>query len=353
MALVVQAGRGFWQVFDRSGKVADHVINSCTCPGRITSDALWLTRSGQGFESIVRLGIDPATGQLASRQDTLLSGNFNNFSVTADGSTLVVDDGSFRVQCLGAAASAALQGRFTDSERRFKSTTRLGAQLSPDGARVLMGRNLPSASGRSERRFTVLPFAGGSETPLSTRSDVRGARWVDSVTVSVSSPTSAGIHVGLIDVRTGTPGPSVDIPDSLASGVSRLPDGWAWVPSSADKVIVQRGGKTIEIPRPAWFGELTDVDVDPAGSRLVLVGWNAGTFDSLGVAVVPLEGGAPVYLDRGGGRTRQRPVPGRWLGPLRSLGHARVDRLLPCHRSRQGGAARQGAPLRRRRWRIR
>ncbi len=49
VALVVQAGRGFWQVFDRSGKVADHVLNSCTCPGRITRDALWLTRSGRGL----------------------------------------------------------------------------------------------------------------------------------------------------------------------------------------------------------------------------------------------------------------------------------------------------------------
>ena len=64
---------------------------------------------------------------------------------------------------------------------------------------------------------------------------------------------------------------------------------------SADKVIVDRGGKTIEIPRPAWFGELTDLDVDPAGTRLVLVGWNAGTFDSLGVAVVPVDGGTPVF----------------------------------------------------------
>src|SRR6185437_4411138 len=52
VALVVQAGRGFWQVLDRHGMVADHVVNSCTCPGRITGDALWLTRSGVGFESI-------------------------------------------------------------------------------------------------------------------------------------------------------------------------------------------------------------------------------------------------------------------------------------------------------------
>ena len=295
VALVVQAGRGFWQVFDRSGKVADQVINSCTCPGRITSDALWLTRSGQGFESIVRLGIDPATGRLAKRQDTLLSGNFNNFSVTADGSTLVLDDGTSEFGVWALQFPAALQGEFADSDRRSKSTTRVGAQVSPDGSRLLMGRNLPSASGRSERRFTVLPFKGGSETQLSTRSDVRGARWIDSVTVAFTSPTAAGIQVGLIDVRTGAPGPSVDIPDSLAVGVSRLPDGWAWVPSSADKVIVDRGGKKIEIPRPAWFGELTDLDVDPAGTRLVLVGWNAGTFDSLGVAVVPVDGGTPVF----------------------------------------------------------
>ena len=63
-------------------------------PGGSRGDALWLTRSGVGVESIVRIGIDPATGRLATRQDTLLSGNFNNFSVTADGSTLVVDDGT-------------------------------------------------------------------------------------------------------------------------------------------------------------------------------------------------------------------------------------------------------------------
>ncbi len=170
MALVVQAGRGFWQVFDRSGKVADHVLNSCTCPGRITSDALWLTRSGQGFESIVRLGIDPATGKLASRQDTLLSGNFNNFSVTADGSTLVVDDGSsdFDLWALGFPDALAGQVHRRRSPREVIHP-HPDARCRPMAARILIARDVASSSGQAERRFTVQPFAGGTETPAEYR----------------------------------------------------------------------------------------------------------------------------------------------------------------------------------------
>jgi hypothetical protein len=307
VALVVQAGRGFWQVFDRSGKVADHVLNSCTCPGRITGDALWLTRSGQGFESIIRIGIDPSSGRLAARQDTLLSGNFNNFSVTADGATLIIDDGTQEYSLWALGLPEALQGRFAETGRLAKTSTRLGTQLSPDGGRLLLVRNLPSSSGQSERRFSILPFGGGSETSLNTPGSTRGAFWADSVTVGVVSQTAAGIHLGLVDVRTGTAGRAVDIPDSLARSAVPLPDGWAWIPARTDKVIVQRGSGTVEIPKPAWFGELVSVVADRNGAHLVLTGWNAGTYDSLGVAVAPLDGGPPVMWGataaEGGGAT--------------------------------------------------
>ena len=49
----------------------------------------------------------------------------------------------------------------------------------------------------------------------------------------------------------------------------------------------------MEIAKPAWFGELTTMAIDPKGERLAMVGWNAGTYDSLGVAVAPLAGGTP------------------------------------------------------------
>ena len=294
VALVLQAGRGFWQVFDRSGKVADHVVNSCTCPGRITGDALWLTRSGVGFESIIRIGIDPSSGRLAARQDTLLSGNFNNFSVTADGSTLVIDDGSEEYSLWTLGLADALQGKFVEGERRTKTSTRLGARVSPDGSRLLLARNLPSSAGGSERRFSIQPFGGGSETGLNTPGSPVTAFWTDSVTVGVISQTPEGVRVGLIDVRTGAAGRAIDIPDSLVRSATPLPDGWAWVPATRDRAIVQRGGKTTEIPRPAWFGELQGLATDPSGKRLALIGWNAGSYDSLGVAVVAVDGGTPV-----------------------------------------------------------
>jgi len=292
VALIVQNGRGLWQVFDRNGTVADRVVNSCTCPGRITGDALWLTRSGVGFESIVRLAIDPATGKLAQHQDTLLSGTFNNFSVTADGTTLVVDDGTADFKLWAVSEPEALSGKFT-GEPLLKSSTGINGQISPDGERILVRRNLPTPSGRTEPRFSTLAFAGGTERTLEAKGTPRGAFWVDSVTVAIGGQGGAGSFLSLIDARTGAAGRSLELADSLVPSVTVLPDGWAWIPASADRVMVQRGGKTSEIAAPKWFGSIHRVEADGAGRRLVMTGWNAASFDSLGVAVVPVEGGTP------------------------------------------------------------
>jgi Protein kinase domain len=298
VGLVVQAGRGLWQVFDRSGKVADHVVNSCTCPGRITNDALWLTRSGAGFESIVRMGIDSVTGRLSTRQDTLLSGQFNNFSVTADGSTLVIDDGTSDDELWAVTLGDAMAGRFAPERSRLKSSTRLFAGLSPDGNRVLLGRALPSATGRSEVRYSVRPFDGGTETPLNLTGAIRGVSWVDSVTVAYGAQTATGQHVGLVDVRTGSRPGGVDLPDSLARSVTPVAGGWAWIVPTRDRVVVERAGKRVEITVPKWFEGVFDLEPDVPGQRLVMLGWNAGSNDTLGVAVVPVDGGEPVIWAR-------------------------------------------------------
>jgi hypothetical protein len=299
VALVVQNGRGLWQVFDRSGKVADHVVNSCTCSGRITNDALWLTRSGIGFESIVRMGIEPATGHLAIRQDTLLSGNFNNFSVTADGATLVIDDGTSDDQLWALDFADAMANRFADNRSRVKGSTRVGAKLSPDGGRLLLGRALPSSTGRSEVRYSIMPFEGGTETPLNLTGSIRGVSWVDSVTVVYGAQTATGLHVGLVDVRTGPLPGGLELPDSLAYGVTPVAGGWAWIPSTRDRAVVERAGKRIEIPMPRWFDDLEDLEADRAGARLAMLGWNTGTNDTLGVAVVSADGGTPAIWATG------------------------------------------------------
>jgi hypothetical protein len=293
VALVIQGSRGLWQVFDRSGAVADRVVNSCTCPGRITHDALWLTRSGRGAESIVRIGLDPATGKLAGAQDTLLSGNFNNFSVTADGTKLVIDDGAPDYSLWALAVPDAVKGKFADAGRRLTTSTLVESDLSPDGSRILLARTVATGGGEGERRFSLLPFAGGSEAVLNIPGGADWAGWVDSVTVRVAKRLTTGTRVGLLDVRTGTMSRSVTIPDSLVVDVGPVPDGWAWIPSSRDRVRIERAGKAVEIARPAWFGDLYRLTVDPTGERVAMVGWNAGTYDSVGVAVVPVAGGTP------------------------------------------------------------
>ncbi|MFN8652193.1 MAG: protein kinase [Gemmatimonadales bacterium] len=292
VALVVQNGRGLWQVFDRQGKVADRVVNSCTCAGRITNDALWLTRSGIGFESIVRISLDPATGKLATQQDTLLSGKFNNFSVTADGSSLVLDDGTDEYNLWSVPLADALKGKFPASSRLVQSSTPIGAGLSKDGKRILLFRDLPASTGGIERRYSVMPTGGGTEVPLNTLVKVRGARWVDSVTIGYVKQTEAGMHVGLVDARTGQAGRSIDLPDSIITDVAPLPDGWAWIPANGDRIQVQRGGSTISIPKPAFFYGMFRLLPAPDGKSLFVMGWNASTVDSAVVAAVPIGGGA-------------------------------------------------------------
>jgi eukaryotic-like serine/threonine-protein kinase len=293
VALVIQGSRGLWQVLDRSGAVADRVVNSCTCSGRITSDALWLTRSGQGVESIVRIGLDPATGKLAERQDTLLSGNFNNFSVTADGSTLVLDDGSPDYSLWALELPDAVKGKFADARRRLTTSTLIESALSPDGSRLLLSRRVPTGAGASERRFSLMPFAGGGETALNIPGGADRAAWADSVSLAVVRQVATGTRVGLLDVRTGAVSRTLTIPDSLLADVYPVPDGWAWIPAGKDRVRIERAGKTVELAKPAWFGVLERLAVDPGGARVAVLGWNAGSYDSLGVAVAPLAGGTP------------------------------------------------------------
>ena len=322
---------GFWQVFDRSGNVADHVLNSCTCPGRITGDALWLTRSGVGFESIVRIGHRsrrPASWRRA--QDTLLSGNFNNFSVTADGSTLVVDDGTQDYSLWALEAGRRAEGQVRRDRSGWSRPPPGSARSSrPTAAACCSLGPCPAAPAAPNGASPCCRSRGGSETPLNIPGSPRGAAWADSVTVSVSSQTATGVRVSLVDVRTGAVDRSIDIPDSLVRSVVPLPDGWAWIPSTADRVVVRRGAKATDIPKPSWFGELNGLSADPAGQRLAMIGWNAGTYDSLGVAVVPAAGGTPALWATSAGRAGRRELSWRRVDPLHAVGHARVCGAVP------------------------
>jgi hypothetical protein len=242
----------------------------------------------------VRVGLDPASGKLSKRQDTLYAGRFTNFTVTGDGGSIVIDEGTTETSFWALEVADAIKGRFSDARRLEKTSTPLTAQISPNGARILLSRTVPTSSGASERRLSVIPFDGGAEAVLNSQGSPVGAFWSDSVTVAIETQTERGTHVALLDVRTGAPGRTLDLPDSIYRDIEPLADGWSWIPADADRVVIQRAGKATEFPQPAWFASLSGQSHDPGRPRLAVSGWNTGSNDTLGVIVIPLDGGAPV-----------------------------------------------------------
>ena len=299
VAMVIQPPHGLWQVIERNGKITDKLLNSCTCGGVASRDALWMTRAGPtAAEAVVRVALDSATGKLATHQDTIYSGRFTNLSVTADGTQMTVDDGSYSFSVIAANLTDLLKGTLPNAPPLVQASSRVLALVSPDGGRLLTRRSVPTPTGGDEVRVSVAPFGGGIETAVSTTGRVVSARWVDSVTIAIYSITGAGPQLARIDIRNGASSKVVQLGDSAVADAVALPNGWAWIPGTRDRVVIDENGKRREIPKSDYYAALIHVDVSADNSRLLTVGWNAATSDTLRLDVVPLAGGAPVEWSR-------------------------------------------------------
>ncbi len=293
VTLVLQAPHGLWQIIDRAGAVADHVVNACTCGGIATRDAVWLARLGDGTgESIVRIAIDPLSGKLAARQDTMVTGLFTNFSLTADGAGMVMDEGTYDFSVWAFDFANVLKGAYPDDRRVAHASSPVNATISPDGARLLVRRSVPIGGNHVELRFSLMPFAGGAESPLGGGGRPTLAFWSDSVTLGVGRLSSSGLHFSQIDVRTNAVRNEMDLPDSAVKWTQALPDGWAWIPAAGDRIVVRRAGKTRDFPKPPWYAFLYELAVDPTGHRVFYDGSDKATTDSLGMGVLSLDDGS-------------------------------------------------------------
>jgi hypothetical protein len=292
LTLILQQPHGLWQVIDRSGKVADRVVNACTCGGIGTVDAVWLDRAGDAAgESIVRIAVDRSNGHLAAKQDTMVTGLFTNVSVTADGSKMVMDEGTLDYSVWTVGFGELLQGKLADNARIARASNRVLAHVSPDGGRLLFARVVPTGGGHTAESFAVRPFAGGAETPLAATGTPLNASWVDSVTVKVVSRAVSGLHLALVDVRTGAQRNGLDLPDSTLAGAGPLADGWAWIPASRDRIVIESAGKRREVPQPAWYSGIFSIVTDPAAGRAFFLGFNRATGDSLGLGALDVAAG--------------------------------------------------------------
>jgi len=293
LSLIVQRPRGLWQVVDRSGRIADRVINECACGGVGTADAVWLHRESDTPDHAgVRNAIDPATGKLATRQDTMALGLFTAFSLTSDGGTMVIDQGSYDHGVFALPFDSVLAGRFAEDRRIARASNQVLGSLSPDGARVLVRRAIPSVRGSVDYRFAVMPYDGGAESPVGPAGSVVRAAWSDSVHVAFASRAAAGnLELSEVDVRTGAVRNRLAIPDSGIRDFGALPTGWAWIPQSSDRFIVVEEGRRREFPKPAWLSGTAHLVVDGERRRLLYTAWSGAGADSVSLGVLSLDDG--------------------------------------------------------------
>ncbi|HTI63544.1 MAG TPA: protein kinase [Gemmatimonadaceae bacterium] len=293
LTLIVQQPHGLWQVIDRSGKVADHVVNACTCGGLGSVDAVWLDRAGDAAgESIVRIAIDRATGHLSTVQDTMVTALFTNVSVTADGSKMVMDEGTLDFGVWAADLQAIIQGKLANDSRIAHASNNVIAILSPDGGRLLFRRVVPTTGQHTAVQFAIRAYGSDAETPLAISGTALRAHWADSVTIAVASRVAGAVHMALMDARTGAVRNDLTLTDSSVYDVARVANGWAWIPPSRDRIIVEQAGKRREIPQPRWYGSLWSIVPDSASGRVFITGFNRATSDTLGVAAINLSDGS-------------------------------------------------------------
>jgi hypothetical protein len=296
--VVISLGHGDWseiRSIDRQGHVGDRVeVHDVGNEARITADALWQAQSPPGVNPrplIVRIPFAPKTGRFSERWDTVYAGRFTQFSVTEDGGTLVLDEGTSEYSGWTLDLRDALRGVFPENRRLLQSTVPIALGLSPDGNRVVIKRDDSESSGGGI--LSVMPFGGGPETPLKVSGTLLGWGWLDSVTMSFGEKVSGVVQFSLIDVRSGERRNRFTLADSAILGGTPLSEnGWAWLPVDGRSINVQQGDSAPRIfPVPDWYQTVFFIRSSPKGNELAFAGWNTTTFDSVRLSVLSLPDG--------------------------------------------------------------
>ena len=282
-------------IAERSGKKLSSLVFSrgSVGPSRTTANALWVQLLSQATSTsaVVRIPFDSATGALTESRDTVYTGNPTGFDVTADGGTLLVDEGAVDYAGWALSFSDALKGKFTDNKRIMRGTTGFGFGLSPDGRSMVLWREDGIQSREGSRR-AILPFGGGTEVPIPGRH--LSAGFIDSTTLEIKDKTQSGIRLSLMDYRTHATTAALSLPDSVVNDYERVPGyGWAWIPPGGRVIMLQQDGapRPREIQIPKWYRRLLNMAAAPDGKSIAVKGWKAVSEDSMGIAILSPDDG--------------------------------------------------------------
>jgi hypothetical protein len=297
--IAVAISRGIriqWISVDRSGHIGDTLGIRPGGPPRVSEDALWLgfPSSESSLRSIVRIPFDARRGRFVARQDTVFTGNWTAFDVTADGGTFVFDEGASEFSGWALAMSDVVRGVFPEKRRLLTATSDLIFEIAPDGKKILVGR---AAGPRPDggRRWDILPFDGGAMTPLAATPSAHTAMlWSDSKTIPVIAPTSRGTELALLDVNTGARRAAYVVADStMAEATSLAEGGWVWLPWVAREIKLHRRGEASvrTLPFLPKHGHVESLAASPDGTKLLLVTTRPASRDTIRLNVMSLSDG--------------------------------------------------------------
>src|SRR4029077_20255374 len=97
------------------------------------------------------------------------------------------------------------------------------------------------------------------------------------------------VRLTLTDLRTGARRSPFAIADSTIQDFAPLPDGgWVWIPADGRSIRVQHRGEAAakSFPIPEWYVGARAVETAPDGRAAAFIGYDAATYDSLGLGVM-------------------------------------------------------------------
>ena len=242
------------------------------------------------------------SGRVTARVDTILRRVRGTVSTAANG-MLLLTTGPIRREVWAMRRDGPASMRF-DQRRVAASTSDLSGSISPLGDRILLQRSVPQET-RTTSRFSVVPFDGAEETPLSAPSDGFAAFWSgDGKAVYVMRYERDSVRLVEIELTTGRSKPFVTIPAGLIGGAPHfLPGGGLVISIQPSGLLRLRApglpDTTFTVPENS-FGAV--VGVSPDGRDAVRLAMDANN-DSMIVSRISLVDGSARRLPafHGGG----------------------------------------------------
>ena len=276
------------EILERDGKKISSVSGPPGFDGgaSLSNDAVWLylIPPVTGNIRIVRVPFDRQTMELASHGDTVLSGGSSSLSVTADGNTMIYDEGISDESAWLVPLADVLANRFDEKNRVIRATSDVRGAVSSDGSIAVVGRSHPQGG----REFTVIDTKTQARIPVPGRH--RSVVAFDSAWLKITDVDETSTTMYLYDFKRKKRAAERTVQSANLPDLTRVGDSWAWIPPDRNHIVIQsdRDPRPRTVKVPAWFKSIFWIHGSPDGKKLALIGFSAPDEDSLGVGVVTL-----------------------------------------------------------------